>query len=117
MFKTRLLTVFLVVFFLQTAIAQTDSLLLRLRSLPDVVDVTPIRANTLFKSAYVIMVDQPVDHDKPNGKHFHQRVFLSHVDFSKPMIFVTEGYQADYAQNSRYTEGTQIFWKECSLTT
>jgi len=104
MFKTRLLTVFLVVFFLQTAIAQTDSLLLRLRSLPDVVDVTPIRANTLFKSAYVIMVDQPVDHDKPNGKHFHQRVFLSHVDFSKPMIFVTEGYQADYAQNPRYTE-------------
>ena len=86
MIKARFLTVLLVLFFLQTTFAQTDSLLLRLKRLPDVVDVTPIKANSLFKSAYVIIVDQPVDHDAPNRKRFHQRVFLSHVDFSKPFL-------------------------------
>lgn len=104
MIKTRLFPFLLLFFFLQTAVAQTDSLLLRLKSLPDVVDVTPMKANNLFKSAYVITVDEPVDHDNPGGKHFHQRVFLSHSDFAKPVVFVTEGYQADYAQNPMYAE-------------
>ena len=111
MIKTRFFPVLLILFFLQTAAAQTDSLLLRLKSLPDVVDVTSIRANKIFKSAYVITVDEPVDHDNPTGQHFHQRVFLSHSDFTKPVVFVTEGYQADYAQNPMYAEELSRMFK------
>ena len=83
MIKLRVLAVLLVILFIQTTVSQTDSLLLRLKGLPDVIDVTSV---------------------KPNGKHFHQRVFLSHSDFSKPIVFVTEGYQADYAQSPYYSE-------------
>lgn len=104
MIKFRFITALLVVLFIQTAVAQTDTLLSRLKGLPDVINVTPIKPNKAFKSAYVILIDQPVDHDNPKGRHFQQRVFLSHSDFSKPMIFVTEGYQADYAQSPYYSE-------------
>jgi hypothetical protein len=104
MIKFRILAALLVALFIQTAVAQTDSLLLRLKGLPNVIDVTPIKPNSHFKSAYMIMIDQPVDHDQPNGRHFQQRIFLSHSDFLKPVIFVTEGYQADYAQNPFYSE-------------
>ena len=83
MIKFRVLAILLVGVFIQTTIAQTDSFLLRLKGLPDVIDVTSV---------------------KPNGKHFHQRVFLSHSNFSKPKVFVTEGCQADYAQSPYYSE-------------
>ena len=104
MIKTRLLPVLVLFFLFQTVVGQTDSLLMRIKDLPGVVDVTPIKANSIFKSAYMITINEPVDHDNPTGKHFNQRVFLSHTDFAKPMVFVTEGYQADYAQNPRYAE-------------
>jgi len=104
MIRSRLLAVLLIVLFVQTVVGQTDTLLQRIKSLPGVVDVTPMKTNNNFKSAYVIMIDQPVEHDNPGGMHFHQRIFLSHADFTKPMVFVTEGYQADYAQNAMYSE-------------
>ncbi len=104
MFKFRILLIAVAVLFIQAATAQTDSLLLRLKSLPNVVEVNQIKGDKLFKATYVIMIDQPVDHNNPASQHFKQRVILSHNDFSKPLVFVTEGYQADYALNPNYSE-------------
>jgi hypothetical protein len=104
MFKFRILFIAVVVLLIQSATAQTDSLLLRLKSLPNVVEVNQIKANKLFKATYVIMIDQLVDHNNPASQHFKQRVVLSHIDFAKPLVFVTEGYQADYALSPYYSE-------------
>src|SRR5262249_33738335 len=41
---------------------------------------------------YDILFEQPIDHAKPDGAKFTQRVFLSHVDFNQPMLLLTEGY-------------------------
>lgn len=104
MLKFRILFIAVAVLLIQTATAQTDSLLLRLKSLPNVVEVNQIKGNKLFKAAYVIMIDQPVDHNNPTSPHFKQRIILSHIDFAKPLVFVTEGYQADYALSPYYSE-------------
>lgn len=78
------------------ACAQDDELLAKLKSLPDVVEVTPIKADSMFKAGYQLRVRQPLDHSKPGGKSFLQSVFVAHVDYSRPVLFETEGYNAGY---------------------
>jgi len=57
--------------------------------------------NEHFTAAYVLYFTQPLDHNNPGGKTFTQRVYLFHKDFSKPVVFVTEGYVADYVKHPR----------------
>jgi len=45
-----------------------------------------------FMEGYEIALVQPVDHKNPNGSKFTQRIFLSHRDYSKPIVLETEGY-------------------------
>jgi len=75
-----------------TAFAQDDALFRALRALPDVEDVTAVKADSMFKAAYEIRVRQPLDHANPAGKTFLQSVYIDHVDFSAPVLFETEGY-------------------------
>ncbi|MCF8232247.1 MAG: aminopeptidase [Bacteroidales bacterium] len=85
-----------------TALSQNKELLERLRDLPEVEEVNELNADSLFESKYMLMVNQPIDHDNPEGPSFSQRVFLSHIDYEKPVVFITEGYSAYYAISSRY---------------
>lgn len=41
---------------------------------------------------YVLQVKQPIDHSNAAEGFFHQKVYLSHKDFEKPMVMVTAGY-------------------------
>ena len=45
-----------------------------------------------FAEGFELAIVQPLDHGNPNGSKFTQRVFLSHRDFSKPVVLETEGY-------------------------
>ncbi len=48
---------------------------------------------TLFKSAYEIMLTQPLDHTNPSVGTFEQRVLVFHSgDYSKPVVMETHGY-------------------------
>jgi hypothetical protein len=67
-----------------------------LDKLPDAT-VTEIDHHPHFKSAWQLDFVQPVDHNNPDGATFTQRVFLFHYDFSRPVVFVTEGYSASHA--------------------
>ena len=72
---------------------QTD-LLSRLRALPDV-QVTEISPEHNFcERQFQIDITQPLDHDNPNGESFQQRLYLSHVDESLPVVFFPSGYWA-----------------------
>ena len=75
-----------------------------LKVLPGVTNVQKMETNANFKEAYIIMLAQPVDHHNPAGPKFQQRIFLSHDGYDKPTVMVTEGYNADYAANPRYSE-------------
>ncbi len=53
--------------------------------------------NNRYAEAFVLFLKQPIDPRDPEKGSFLQRVFLRHSDFNKPMVLVTEGYNADYA--------------------
>ncbi|WP_437876783.1 S28 family serine protease [Sorangium sp. So ce513] len=42
---------------------------------------------------FVMDLDQPADHARPDGDRFRQRVVLHHRDLAAPVVLVTEGYQ------------------------
>ena len=90
----------MLVFAFSMANAQ-DNLLEKLNKLPGV-KAKKVDTDAIFKSAFVLTVDQLIDHTNPEIGTFKQRVFLSHNDFDKPVVFITEGYAAWYAANPKY---------------
>jgi len=68
---------------------QVDRFEARLSQLESVHQVKKLKGNT-----YQIEFRQPIDHDKPIGETFTQRMYLTHKDFDAPMVMVTEGYAA-----------------------
>jgi hypothetical protein len=58
--------------------------------------------DTFFTEKYIIYLQQPLDHHYPEGKKFTQRIILSHKDFKAPVVFITEGYSAAYADSPDY---------------
>lgn len=61
-----------------------------------------MKVSKFFKEKYLLKISQPVDHKAPDGEKFMQRVFLSHLDFKNSVVFITEGYGADYAAHPNY---------------
>lgn len=61
-----------------------------------------IKVNDFFTEKYLLFFQQPVDHKNPNSNQFSQRVFLSHIGFDQPVVYITEGYGADYAAHPKY---------------
>jgi hypothetical protein len=72
-----------------------STLLSKIRALPGVVDVQATRFDAKsFGEAYEIMFEQAIDHRRPEGAKFRQRLFLAHAGNDKPVVLVTEGYGA-----------------------
>lgn len=64
--------------------------------------VEELKVDSLFEVKYLLQFKQVVDHQNPEGVKFSQRVFLSHLDFNKPVVFITEGYTAWHAENPKF---------------
>lgn len=73
---------------------QTSDLGSTLRAIRNVAAVKPIDPPKGYAEAFELQLVQPLDHQNPSGPTFNQRVYLSHLDPSKPMVIVTEGYAA-----------------------
>ena len=86
--------------FTSNGFTQTETeLFKRLKKLPGI-EIKKLEPQDYFTEAYEIMVEQPLDHQNPDGAKFKQQVFLSHVDFSKPVIMNNDGY--GIARNRTY---------------
>ena len=96
--RLPLLLLFAVAF--QSLVAQ--SLQERIKALPDIISVEKMEQNSFFSEAYVVNVKQPIDHQHPEKGTFPQRVFVSHLAYDSPVVFITEGYGGGYAASSRY---------------
>jgi hypothetical protein len=84
------------------SVAQVTELQSQLEKLPEVISVKKIDNHPFFNETYEIMVEQLLDHKNPSAGKFAQRVFLSDYNKYSPVVFVTEGYKADYAERSSY---------------
>jgi hypothetical protein len=95
-----LLSILFVAF--QSLVAQ--SLEEKIKALPDIISVEKMEQNPFFSEAYIVNVKQPLDHRHPEKGFFPQRVFVSHLSYEAPVVFVTEGYGGDRAAGKRYIE-------------
>lgn len=75
----------------------------KLKSLEGVVSVERLESNK-FDEKYLINVKQFIDHNDTLKGTFNQRVIVSHIDYSKPVVMVCEGYGAGYGMNPQYQE-------------
>ena len=71
----------------------TADILTKLQSLSDleVREIVPVNG---YPRQFEIDISQPLDHANPVGTRFKQRLYLSHVDESAPMVFMPTGYIA-----------------------
>ena len=71
----------------------------------NVIEITPQNG---YSRQFEIDITQPIDHHNPNGETFLQRIYLSHVDESAPMIFATSGYSARASYQSELSDETTL---------
>jgi hypothetical protein len=71
-------------------ISQSD-LEIKMFELPDVI-FTQIETPENYKSAYKLMIKQPIDHTNPSVGHFYQKVYYSHMGYDNPTAIITNGY-------------------------
>jgi PS-10 peptidase S37 len=77
------------------AVAQYSSeVTQKLSSIPGA-ELKVITGSKVYKQYYLLKVRQPIDHDRPEGPSFQQRVFIGMRDTLAPTIMETEGYAAD----------------------
>jgi hypothetical protein len=95
--------------------AQESDLFDQIKSFPEVKSIQKVNHYPFFKETYEILIDQYLNHDNPSEGKFTQRIILSDFNKYSPVIFVTEGYNADYALKPNYVnelskilEGNQI---------
>ena len=91
-------------FLLFTGLIQAQTLQQRLEKLAKTWPITfhKMKVDSFFTAKYVIYLKQPLDHNHPNGKTFKQRIILSNKGFDKPVVFVTDGYWANFAKKPKY---------------
>lgn len=65
--------------------------------------VRTLQNESTFERILEVMIEQPLDHRNPDGESFSQRIYISHVDPSKPVVLITEGYDARYYYTSEIT--------------
>lgn len=90
--------------------AYTQTLKAKLEHLKSMYDFSYIQldVDSTFNEKYLIYFKQPLGSGGETNIWFDQRVIISHSTFDKPVIFVTEGYAADYALSPGFnTELTQ----------
>ncbi len=80
--------------------AQQETLGALLGQMHGVEAIRPIHVEKPYQTAFEIKFRQPLDHSNPTSLGFTQRLYLSHVDYNKPMVLVTEGYARD--RNATY---------------
>jgi hypothetical protein len=61
-----------------------------------------MKVDSMFEEKYLLNFEQAADPYNPEGLKFNQRVFVSHLDFNAPVVFITEGYSASGAENTHF---------------
>jgi hypothetical protein len=90
--------------------AQQISVFDLLRQIPGA-EVHEIAADSMFRTAWEVMLPQPLDHKHPWKGTFKQRLWISYRDSLSPVVMITEGYSAGrnyVSELARLTGANQI---------
>lgn len=72
----------------------------KLESLPGIFSVEKIQTDSDYIESFKIFFEQPLDHHNPDGKKFKQKFYLSHLDYSLPMVIELDGYNVDFNRDN-----------------
>jgi hypothetical protein len=97
--KFSILTIGIVFSFTSLFFSQ-DDLKNRIESLPGIISVERIEPDSEYVEAFKIFIEQPVDHNNPDGEKFRQKFYLSHKDDSLPMVIELDGYNIDFNRSN-----------------
>jgi len=89
-------------FFLFLVPVNSQNLLTFMKLQPEIVNIKEIPHNPFFNKTYEVMVRQYLDYSDTTKGSFLQRVFVSDKSVKSPVVFITEGYGADYIGNKQY---------------
>ncbi|MBK9099803.1 MAG: peptidase [bacterium] len=84
-----------IVLLCSSLLSSQNELKKKLESLPGILSVERIQPDSEYTEAFKIYIEQPIDHHNPNGKKFEQKFYLSHNDYSLPMVIELDGYNID----------------------
>jgi hypothetical protein len=73
--------------------------------------IEPAVKDPFFEQAYLLWVEQPIDHKDLSRGTFLQRVWVSHKDLELPVVLITEGYSAPanyFSELAKLLESNQI---------
>ena len=73
-------------------------------------EISEMKLTDHFSKAYQIILEAPLDHDNKAAGTFDHYVYLSHSDYNKPTVLVTEGDNARPRtyELSKIFEGNQV---------
>lgn len=86
-------------------------ILVQLQALPGVT-VTEITPQNGYAREFEFYITQPVNHANPNGPTFQQRIFISHVSETAPVVFMPSGYSSTpvkVAEISAQLQANQVY--------
>ena len=63
-------------------------------------DIRLLEGESNYDTIIEFSFEQPLDHHKPDGEHFEQRIYISHIDTTRPVVLVMAGYDASYYYTS-----------------
>ena len=55
-------------------------------------EVTEITPSNGCSRQFDVYIEQPLDHDLPQGETFQQHLYISHTDMFQPVVFMPSGY-------------------------
>lgn len=68
----------------------------QLRTLFPTAKISAIKISDHFTKAYQLVLKQSLDHNDSASGTFDHYLYISHSDYSKPTVLITEGYNAKY---------------------
>jgi hypothetical protein len=84
----------------------------RLLAIPGVSLIEEKPVSTPGYRFFLLNITQPVDHRRPNGATFQQRISVLHKDVARPMVFFTSGYglnpNPSRSEPTRIVDGNQV---------
>ena len=104
-FRLNIISQLLLIVLLSSTLIAQSQLEHKLNSLEGIMKVTQIEGDSTYSGVYEVFIDQPIDHNNPEGDHFIQKFYIGHIDEELPVVIELDGYSMP---KPRYNELADI---------
>ncbi|MBN2366022.1 MAG: hypothetical protein EH225_08505, partial [Calditrichaeota bacterium] len=88
------------------SVPDSIDILEKIRALEDI-EVQEITPQNGYARQFEAYITQPLDHLQPDGLQFRQRIYISHKDTDRPVVFMPSGYSSSPVKVSELSKPMQ----------